>query len=67
LQLEPALAALDRNNAHQRRERAASMGALPAQFHRRFRWWFALGIPAFAAVVVIFYLMVAKPLAVTGT
>jgi uncharacterized membrane protein len=48
-------------------ERASSMGALPAQFHRRFRWWFALGIPAFTALVVIFYLMVAKPLAVTGT
>ena len=47
-------------------ERATSMAALSAQFHRRFRWWFALGIPAFAAVLVIFYLMVAKPLAVTG-
>ena len=47
-------------------ERATSMAALSAQFHRRFRWWFALGIPAFAAVLVIFYLMVAKPLAVNG-
>lgn len=48
-------------------ERVASIGALSAQFHRQFRWWFALGIPAFLAVIVIFYMMVAKPLAVNGT
>ena len=47
-------------------EQAASVDALPVFFHRWFRWWFALGIPAFAAIVVIYYLMVAKPLAVTG-
>jgi uncharacterized membrane protein len=29
-----------------------------------FRLWFALGVPAFTAVVLIIYLMVAKPLAV---
>jgi uncharacterized membrane protein len=45
-------------------ERAASVAALPAYFHRWFRWWFALGVPAFAAIIVIYYLMVAKPLAV---
>lgn len=45
-------------------ERTASVAALPAHFHRWFRWWFALGVPAFAAVVTIYYLMVAKPLAV---
>ena len=45
-------------------ERAASVAALPAHFHRWFRWWFALGIPAFAAIVAIYYLMVAKPLAI---
>jgi uncharacterized membrane protein len=44
--------------------RAASIGALPERFHRWFRWWSALGVPAFVAVVVIFYLMVAKPLSV---
>ena len=34
---------------------------LPARYHRLFKWWFALGWPAFTALVVIFYLMVAKP------
>jgi uncharacterized membrane protein len=42
-------------------ERAASTAALPAQFHALFRWWFALGIPAFGAVLTIYWLMVAKP------
>jgi uncharacterized membrane protein len=27
-----------------------------------FRWWFALGTLAFAAVIAIYWLMVAKPL-----
>jgi len=45
--------------------RAPSIEALPARFHGWFRLWFALGIPAFTAVVLLFYLMVAKPLAVT--
>lgn len=44
--------------------RAPSIGALPVRFHVWFRWWFALGVPAFAAVIVILYLMVAKPLPV---
>jgi uncharacterized membrane protein len=48
-------------------ERASSMAALPARFHHVFRWWIALGIPAFAVVVVIFYLMVARPLPVIGS
>lgn len=49
-----------------RREAASaiSIAALPARFHRWFRWWFALGVPAFAAVLAIYWLMVAKPLAV---
>ncbi len=34
---------------------------LPPQYHRLFRYWFALGWPAFAGVVAIFLLMVAKP------
>lgn len=43
--------------------RAPSIEALPARFHQWFRLWFVLGIPAFTAVVLLFYLMVAKPLA----
>lgn len=35
--------------------------ALPAEYHRLFRLWFASGFPAFAAVVSIFWLMIAKP------
>jgi len=35
---------------------------LPARYHRLFRWWFALGWPAFMALIVVFYLMVTKPL-----
>lgn len=43
-------------------DRAESIAALPASFHHSFRRWFALGIPAFVAVLILFYLMVAKPL-----
>ncbi len=46
--------------------RAPSIEALPAKFHRWFGWWFVLGIPAFTAVIILFYLMVAKPLRVGG-
>lgn len=35
--------------------------ALPASYHRCMRWWFALGWPAFLAVLGAFWLMVAKP------
>ena len=47
-------------------DRVPSIEALPARFHQRFRLWFVLGTPAFTAVVVLFYLMVAKPLAISG-
>jgi len=47
-------------------QRAASIDALPAWFHSWLKRWFALGIPAFASVVAIYYLMIAKPLAVAG-
>lgn len=47
-------------------EQAPSVVELSSRFHRWFRWWLALGIPAFTAVLIIFYLMVAKPLAVSG-
>lgn len=35
--------------------------ALPQQYWRYLRTWTALGIPAFFAMVVVFWLMVAKP------
>ncbi|MGH8529269.1 MAG: DUF2269 family protein [Nevskiales bacterium] len=42
--------------------RAQSVAELSARFHRRFVSWFVLGVPAFIVVVVIFFLMVMKPL-----
>lgn len=35
--------------------------ALPARYHSLFRAWFLLGWPAFVGLVVIFFLMVFKP------
>ena len=35
--------------------------SLPPQYHRCMRWWFALGWPAFIAVMGAFWLMTAKP------
>jgi uncharacterized membrane protein len=32
-----------------------------AMLSRLFGWWFALGWPAFGGLIVVFYLMVAKP------
>ncbi len=40
---------------------AADRVALPAEYHRLYRMWFSLGWPAFAAVVGIYLLMLAKP------
>lgn len=34
---------------------------LPPLYFRYLAWWTALGVPAFVALVVVFYLMVAKP------
>lgn len=43
-------------------EAAAATGApLPAAYHLMFRTWFVLGWPAFAAVLAILWLMIAKP------
>lgn len=43
-------------------QRAAHDGTpLPALYWRYFRIWVALGIPAFFALVIVFWLMVAKP------
>ena len=41
---------------------AANGSPLPAAYQRCYHWWFALGWPAFTGVLVIFYLMVAKPM-----
>ncbi len=35
--------------------------AAAAAIPRLFWWWFASGIPAFSAVLAIFWLMIAKP------
>jgi uncharacterized membrane protein len=41
---------------------AAAHGApLPERYWRLFRIWFALGIPAFFSLLVVFWLMIAKP------
>lgn len=43
--------------------RAAAMAGepLPAAYHRLYRWWFAFGFPAFAAVLAILWLMITRP------
>ena len=44
-------------------QQAAAAGSeLPAAYDRLLRWWVALGIPAFVSLVIVFYLMVAKPM-----
>ena len=40
---------------------AANGMELPQRYWTLLKWWVALGIVAFAALVVVFYLMVAKP------
>jgi uncharacterized membrane protein len=40
---------------------ARSGAALPDQYWTYLRRWTALGVPAFVALVVVFWLMVAKP------
>lgn len=42
-------------------EAAASGTPLPDRYHRIFWNWCAFGVPAFAAIAVILWLMVAKP------
>jgi uncharacterized membrane protein len=34
---------------------------LPARYHKLFWTWFAFGFPAFAGVLAIFWLMIARP------
>jgi uncharacterized membrane protein len=43
------------------KQAAASGSPLPAEYHRLYRTWFAFGFPAFAAVLAIFWLMIARP------
>jgi uncharacterized membrane protein len=43
------------------REAVARGEPLPPRYFRYFRIWVLLGIPAFLALVVVFWLMVAKP------
>jgi uncharacterized membrane protein len=38
-----------------------SNSSLPYEYTRLFRWWFAFGFPAFAAILIIFWLMIARP------
>lgn len=43
------------------RAAAAVAGPLPPAYHRLFRLWFAFGFPGFGAVMLILWLMLAKP------
>lgn len=43
------------------RAAAAAGSDLPARFHRLYALWFVLGVPAFAAVLAIIWLMLARP------
>jgi uncharacterized membrane protein len=40
---------------------ARTAAPLPRAYHRIFWLWFAFGFPAFASVVMIFWLMIARP------
>lgn len=43
------------------RESVAQSKPLPARYFHLFRLWFVCGVPAFIALLAIFWLMVAKP------
>lgn len=43
---------------------AEQTGILGARFHSAMRWWIVLGIPAFTGILVMFWLMIFKPLAI---
>jgi uncharacterized membrane protein len=43
------------------RDAAAAGQPLPPAYDRLYRWWFAFGFPAFAAVLAIFWLMITRP------
>lgn len=42
-------------------ENLAAGAPLPERYHRLFRIWFILGWPAFIGLVIVFFLMVVKP------
>lgn len=42
-------------------EAVAKDEALPSVYYVYFKWWFALGWPAFISLMLVFYMMVAKP------
>jgi len=44
------------------RHAAAESAALPPRYFALFRRWFAFGIPGFGSVMVILWLMIAKPI-----
>jgi len=48
------------------REAAAAGTNLPDRFHRLYRLWCALGVPAFGAVLAIAWLMLARPAIALG-
>lgn len=43
------------------RDSLAQGTELPARYHRLFKVWFLLGWPAFIGLVIVFFLMVLKP------
>jgi len=43
-------------------EAVRTQTALPLQYFAFFKWWTALGFVAFFALLLVFYLMVAKPM-----
>ena len=46
---------------------AAGAGApLPAEYYALYRTWFLFGVPAFIAVMTIFWLMIARPVTLFG-
>ena len=48
------------------RTAAATSEELPAEYHRLYRIWFISGFPAFAGVLAILWLMVARPAGLFG-
>jgi uncharacterized membrane protein len=43
------------------KQAAATGSVLPDEYHRLFRRWFAFGVPGFGSVMLIMWLMIAKP------
>ncbi|KTC99415.1 DUF2269 family protein [Legionella erythra] len=43
-------------------EAARTSQPLPLSYYRYFKWWFVLGWPAFISLLIVFYLMVMKPI-----